>query len=254
MISISLKGRLGNQIFQYVICRLIALRNNYNFCIEETGEPSTEGVHIKNFFENLDLGQKDGDIKYIFNEDYNIQKYNPKLFELPDYTKISGFFQSPKYYENYEKIIKDWFTLTISDKAKYYLNKYNPKDFCYIHLRGTDYKTHNHWFLNKDYYEKGIQYIKTLKKDIKFLIITDDPKEANKLFPNIEILSEDMKTDFVLLLNSKYIIISNSSFSWWAAWLKGKEITIAPNNWLNYNKPELGFYPIDIKTPDFIYL
>ena len=33
-----------------------------------------------------------------------------------------------------------------------------------------------------------------------------------------------------------------------------KEKVIAPNNWLNYNKPELGFYPIDIKTDGFIYI
>jgi len=254
MISISLKGRLGNQIFQYVICRLIALKNNYNFYIEEIGEPSTEGMHVKDFFENIELGKKDGDIKFIFNEDHNLQTFNPQIFQIPDFTKISGFFQSPRYYKDYEKIVRSWFNLALSEKAKFLLNKYNPKDFCYIHLRGTDYKNHNHWFLNKDYYQKSINYIKNIKKDIKFLIITDDQNEASNSFPHIENLSEDMKTDFLLLLNSRYTIISNSSFAWWPAWLKEKEKVIAPNNWLNYNKPELGFYPIDIKTDGFIYI
>lgn len=53
MISISLKGRLGNQIFQYTICRLVAHINSYNFYIPEVGEPSTEGIHVKNFFDIL---------------------------------------------------------------------------------------------------------------------------------------------------------------------------------------------------------
>jgi hypothetical protein len=52
MISVSLKGRLGNQIFQYAVCRISAHRNNVNFFIPEVGEPSTEGIHVKNFFDN----------------------------------------------------------------------------------------------------------------------------------------------------------------------------------------------------------
>ena len=40
--------------------------------------------------------------------------------------------------------------------------------------------------------------------------------------------------DFYLLSQSKYKIIPNSSFSWWASWLSQKnKITIAPNNWFS---------------------
>jgi hypothetical protein len=60
--------------------------------------------------------------------------------------------------------------------------------------------------------------------------------------------------DFKLMYNSKYCILSNSTFSWWSSWLTEKEISIAPNNWLNYNNPELGFHPIDIKTDKFLYV
>jgi hypothetical protein len=59
MISVKLKGRLGNQIFQYSVCRMVAYKNNFNFYIPEKGEPSTEGIHIKNFFDNLDTGIED---------------------------------------------------------------------------------------------------------------------------------------------------------------------------------------------------
>ena len=38
------------------------------------------------------------------------------------------------------------------------------------------------------------------------------------------------------------------------SWLSNKEISVAPNYWLNHNKPELGFYPIDIKSEKFIYV
>lgn len=254
MISISLKGRLGNQIFQYTICRLIAHINGYNFYIPEKGEPSTEGTHLKNFFENLNLGLKDGDIKFHIYEDISQQSYTPNIIKLPDYTHLNGFYQCPKYFEGYENLIRSWFTLTLNDESKNILEKYNINKYCYIHIRASDYKFHNHWYLKQDYYQKSMDFIKNKFPNISFVIITDDIDDSKELFPDVDCISSDMKTDFLLLLNSKYTIISNSTFSWWAAWLKEKEMVIAPNYWLNNNKPELGFYPVDIKTKEFIYL
>jgi hypothetical protein len=125
----------------------------------------------------------------------------------------------------------------------------------FLHNFGSDYKWHNHWFLEKKYYQDSMNYVKEMIPNISFLIITDDVNDSKSLFPNIDcISSDDMKTDFLALLHSKYNIISNSTFSWWSAWLKEKEIVVAPNNWLNYNKPGLGFYPVDMKTKEFIYL
>lgn len=254
MITIELNGRLGNQIFQYAICRLIAHRNGYNFYIPNEGQSSTEGIHIKNVFDNLDLGQNDGTILYRYYEDHTIQKFNLNIFNIPDNTILWGFFQTPKYFSGYEELVKSWFNISLSEKTKEILKKYNPKNYCYIHLRGTDYKNHSHWFLSEEYYSKSINYIKDKYPEISFLIVTDDIEESKKMFPHIECVSNDLITDFTLLLNSNKLIITNSTFSWWAAWLKSKETVIAPNNWLNYNKPELGFFPVDIKTDGFIYM
>jgi hypothetical protein len=254
MITVELNGRLGNQMFQYSICRLIANKNRINFAIPEMGQPSTEGIHIKDVFENLDLGLTDGPITNRYNEDYTVQRYDPNIFNTPNGTKLWGFFQTPKYFQGFEDVVRSWFNISLNEKSIEILKKYNPDEYCYIHLRGTDYKNHTHWFLGKDYYEKSIDYIRNFKPDIKFLIVTDDIEESKNLFPEIDCVSNDMITDFSVLLNSKHIIITNSTFSWWAAWLKNKEVVIAPNNWLNHNKPELGFYPIDIKTNNFTYL
>ena len=88
---------------------------------------------------------------------------------------------------------------------------------------------------------------------IVFKIVTDDIELSKSYFPNLEIISEDVITDFKLLRSCKYSIISPSTFSWWARWLSSG-ITIAPNNWLNYNNPDKGFYPVDIKSNKFIYI
>jgi len=254
MISISLNGRLGNQMFQYSVCRTVAEKNNFKFYIPEIGSPSTEGTHLKNFFPNLDMGIKDGNIIYRFNEDHTVQNFNNHIFNIKNFTEIWGFYQSPMYFSGYEDKIRSWFNLEINNQTKIILEKYDPSKYCYIHIRGTDYKHHNHWFLNKDYYIKSMDYIKSINNEISFVIITDDPDMCLEWFPNIECMKNEMMIDFNLFLHSKYLIISNSTFSWWAAWLNPEKVVVAPNNWLNYNKPELGFYPVDIKTKEFKYI
>ncbi len=254
MISIKLRGRLGNQIFQYAVCRLIAYKNNYNFYIHEVGEPSTEGTHLKNFFENLEIGINEGNPSFHIHDDIYTQTFNPDILNSKDFTQLHGFFQSPKYFEGYEDVVRSWFNLTNNEETNFFLEKYKVEDYCYIHLRGSDYKWHSHWFLEKEYYQNAMNYMKSRFPHISFVIITDDINDSKNMFPEIDCESSDMKTDFLKLLNSKYNIISNSTFSFWSAWLKEKEMVIAPNNWLNYNRPDLGFYPVDMKESKFIYL
>jgi hypothetical protein len=254
MITVDLNGRMGNQMFQYAVCRIIAHKKNINYYIPSVGQPSTEGIHIKDVFKNLDLGILDGNVQYRYNDNHTQQSYDPNIFNISDNTLLWGFFQTPKYFIDNEELVKSWFVIEPTTESKNILEKYNPDEYCYIHLRGTDYKNHSHWFLDKNYYEKSMDYIRNIKPDIKFLIVTDDIDESKKLFPDIDCVSHDMITDFSVLLNSRYLIITNSTFSWWAAWLKNKDIVVSPNNWLNYNKPELGFFPVDIKTESFIYL
>ena len=253
MIKISLQGRLGNQMFQYSLIRLIAEKNNFNFTLTSKEEIGIQN-HISNFFPDLYLGKEDGEIKYTVFEDSAIQKYNPDLFNISDFTFLNGFFQSDLYFTEYEDKIKNWFNVLLDNETKKLIDKYPIDKHCFIHVRGTDYSQNLHWLLGENYYRNAIQNFKKKYPNISFLVITDDIEYSKKILPDIECINNNMMVDFKLLYFSKYKIISNSTFSWWASWLSNDTITIAPNYWLNYNHPELGFYPIDIKTTKFEYV
>ena len=107
------------------------------------------------------------------------------------------------------------------------------------------------FYLPKSYYD----YAKSkMPKNIKYLIVTDDIVEAKKFFPNDKIISNTMEIDFCLLTLYKYIIIPNSTFSWWGSWLNNNNpIVIAPNQWFNYNGGD-GFFPQGIKCNMFTYV
>jgi len=73
--------------------------------------------------------------------------------------------------------------------------------------------------------------------NMKFLVITDDINLSKTFMPfDIPTVHVDVGFDFYVVNQAKWLIISNSSFGWWAAWLntKCKEI-IAPKYWARHN-------------------
>jgi hypothetical protein len=238
---------LGNHLFQYVICRIVAEKNGYNFFIPDQG-------YLNEVFSEMEFGHKDGDTTEAYT-DSDSQIFNPEIFKVSDYTHLTGFFQSEKYFQDQEDRVKSWFKINLDDETEKILKEFNPESFCYIHIRGGDNvgKSHN-WLAPKNYYVQSMERIKENFGISKFCIITDDVNLSSSWFPEIPIASKNLTIDFKLLYFSKFCIISNSTFSWWAAWLSNKNIVIAPNYWLNYNQPEGGFYPSDIKTKKFTYL
>ena len=260
MIQCSLGGRLGNQMFQYSIARIIAERNGYNFYIPPIGEGPLpcDGEpyhHIAKFFPNLDMGLRDGDLQYIYQEQHS-QQFDPSLFTIPNFVRLCGYFQTEKYYDGYEDRIKEWFKLEMDDTTKNILDKYPVEEYCYIHFRAWVFGE-GQTYTSRKYYIDAIERIKLLNPNIKVLIITDDMEVAKVAFPddNFEMITNDMMIDFKLLYYSRYLVASCSSFSWWASWLSdNKYITVGPENWINYDKPDQGCYPIDVKSNKFVYV
>jgi hypothetical protein len=253
MITIDLIGRLGNQMFQYAVCRTVAERNGYKFYIPQ--DKNNHGQNISNYF-SIDMGINVGNIQHRFGEDHTKQQFNPQIFNIPDNTSIWGFYQTDKYFISNQENVKNWFKIEMNDSTKAILDKYPTSEYCYIHFRGTDYRNWDSGtrFLPKKYFEDAMAAVTSINVNIKFIVVTDDIDGGKEYFPGCEIISNDMMVDFSLLYYSKYCIITNSTFSWWAAWLSDKDITVAPNNWLNYQMPHLGFYPVDIRVEKFKYV
>lgn len=273
MISIYLNGRLGNQLFQYTFCRISALKNKCNFfipsnkiesiefysqcnskfkCNLSMSEESNPHYWVGDKLFDVDTGFNDDKINKIVNEydiDYRID-YN----QIVDGDLIKGYCQFEENLLEYENLIKnEWFKIKpeIIESAKKITDKYNINDYCIIHFRGGDYKTIDRFYLPKTYYDDAKSKI---QKKIKYLIVTDDIMEAKKFFPEDEVISNTMEIDFCLLTLYKYVIIPNSTFSLWAAWLNINDpIVIAPNRWFNY-KTEGNFFPIGMETKKFIYV
>jgi len=243
MIEAKLYGRLGNQMFQYAVCRTVAKRNDYNFYIP------TENRVLDGLFE-CDMGTKDGEIQYDY-FDTEGQKFDPSVFDVKDFTRLNGFFQSEKYFNRND--VKKWFSFNITEEAQLFLDKYPPKRYCYINIRGGDHQI-SQLTLPRSYYKKAVETILMFNNTLDFIILTDDIAWADEYFTDIPTFSHDRNTDFSLLYSARYVISAISTFCWWACYLQDYNVTIAPRGFYAYHDGEPYWSPMDIKTNKFIWI
>lgn len=269
MVTIYLNGRLGNQMFQYTFARISSIKNGCNFFIPKNVEESINlysniSRNFSHYFElptpsnpHYWIGEDIFDI-YLGEYDNYVDKLTSEvgIEYVKDGTFLYGFFQTDNYMKSYEDEIKnEWFKFKepIISKGEEILNKYDLEKSILIHFRGGDYKNINKYFLPKKYYEDAIEYFGGDEKNV--IIITDDIECAKTFFPFSEIINNEIGVDLYLLTKFKKIIIPNSSFSWWGAWLnKNNPCIIAPKYWFNYNDNNGIYDPPNIKTNKFIYL
>jgi len=160
---------------------------------------------------------------------------------------LSGYYQSPKYFEGYDKEIIEMLT------PNFYFEK--EADLCSIHVRRGDYVNIQdcHPLMTMEYYHNAME--KSGSK--KFLIFSDDIEWCKKNFTgNMFEYSENNSPPVDLALMSKKCnnnIICNSSFSWWAAYLNNatNKTVIAPNNWFGH---KLGHNTKDLLPESWIKL
>ena len=152
---------------------------------------------------------------------------------------LHGFFQSEKYFKKIEKDIREIFTL--KDKYNNIIQKYDMTNTFSIHIRRGDYvNSRIHGCLsNKEvlinYINKGLESIHI--ENLRLIVFSDDIEwcKNNLTFKNMEFIdgNEDI-IDLFIMSRCENHIISNSTFSWWGAWLnknKRKKV-ITPTPWL----------------------
>lgn len=242
---------LGNQLWVYAVVRTLAEKNGFDFAFL-----SPQNFKFPEL--NLDMGKKvpwrqngipNSSLSNLFSNYLREERYvNPvgvdispmdaRLLKLADSTKLDGYFQAEDLIHDNINQIREWF------KVPKIMNL--DENVCVISFRGGEYLHHHQTFLGFHYYQNAMRLIKEVCPNVKFVVSTDDPEAAEVLIPNAEILSTPTRSyldidqtkvafDFALLQNANFLILSNSSFSWWGAWTNSvvKKV-IAPKYWGNF--------------------
>jgi hypothetical protein len=179
--------------------------------------------------------------------------YDEGIYHLEDNVLIRGYFQSYRYYENLQK----WgiyFSFDESLFSKTYWNLVAEIDFeadLAIHIRRGDYL--QHWetigLLDDSFFEQGIN---TLNPKGRVFIFSDDAQPMLNGFEKYKtILTTDLMVghpveSLALMSKFKNIVISNSTFSWWAASLgRVDKNIVCPKPWYRSMKSPVDLIPND---------
>lgn len=179
-------------------------------------------------------------------------EFDKRAFRIKPNTFIEGFFQSEKYFDEYENEIREAFTFKIKPEKfnQYLIEQMKESNSVSVHIRRGDYVEKKRYqqayaTCSLDYYKRGVEFIAQKHENPKLFVFSDDIQwvKANWNLPYETVFVDNNSgdksfEDMRLMSNCKHNIIANSSFSWWGAWLNKNEqkIVIAPKKWFNDEK------------------
>ena len=236
MIINNLIGGLGNQLFQISAGYAHAKKIKTEFAINyNIGLGSGQGHHPNRYKNNLykNIPSTNRRTFVMYNQEFG---YSP-IACLDDLCLI-GYFQSSKFFRGYEKEIKKLFNFPrpLMDRVKKKMSKIKKKKVG-IHLRLGDYhdKSHDGVFIKINYKDYLDKVLLNFDEEYEFLIFSDDLKSLKKKIDIqnfINLKNNDEIEDLFALSQCDEIVMSNSSFSWWGAFLGNeKKRVFCPGKW-----------------------
>jgi len=258
MITSDFTGNFGNHIFQYAALRSIAEKKGYDWGFTKYIYGDYFGGQPQMDFLDLDYGKKVEGINKEYKERIvnpwghtNIHLYHD-FSDLEDNTKLVGCWQTEQYFDK-EKV-RQWLQIKNIDSYK---NMRTDDNECIINVRGGEYKGIREVLLPKSYWDNATNHMRQIKPDMRFTVITDDVPYARTLFPEfpLKCYHTGINTDYFMIHQAKYLILSNSSFAWMPAWLNERcEFIIVPKYWARYNVSDGYWANSNIFTRGWAYL
>jgi hypothetical protein len=291
MIIIKMSGGLGNQMFQYAFGRGLSIEYDVSVKYDISGFQE-DRIYRREFnldcfnltidlLDEISIAEDKPGLRNIINRSWN--RLTPYYKRIIVYEKIPylfdshisvysnnktyvGYWQSVMYFVNIENIIRNDFTFKDTFRKNSFLREINDCDSVGVHIRRyhktkESYKNSIYAYISNEYYMNAIKYLENISPSIHLFIFSNDIEVAK------EVIGTRLPTTYVsgqgyndheemeLLSNCKYQIISNSSFSWWAAWLNAnpKKIVISPRIW--FNRPDMNQLIVgDLLRPDWVIL
>lgn len=224
MIVVNLFGGMGNQLFQYFFGYALA---------KESGIPvtyATQKLKIGHFGFPLSFSPSTHGFAKVNEPFFHYQQIKAK-----SKTVYTGYWQSEKYFSKYRDDIIAMFGITPST------------DGVSLHVRRGDYLNfpNHHPVQPIDYYVQATKMF----PDKQVKVFSDDLLWCMENLPydwKYSSIDNTGADDFAEMASYSNHVISNSSFSWWAAWLNGEKV-VAPKKWLGKS---LSHYKTTDLVPD----
>lgn len=156
---------------------------------------------------------------------------------------INGMWHSSIYADKNKSLLQDYYHVKkelLSDNVLNTINEIRQENSVCVHVRRGDYTTASGFTTcSLKYYENAVKTLESYFSNLKFYVFSDDIAwcKSNLIIKNACFIDGNNKDyeDFELMRNCKHFIISNSTFSWWAAYLSSNvdKRVITPKTWFD---------------------
>lgn len=274
MIISHILGGLGNQMFQYATGKALALSKAVPFLLDLHDFDRYrlhQGFELDRIFavefKRAELGEvqqllgwraQDWVIKVLkrhffkpFRGPHFVMEpywsYWPSLRQVADEAYLYGYWQSEKYFLDFESSIRSDFSFVGElDRVNATLKeKILKTGGISLHVRRGDYVSDKKTAAvmapcGEDFYAKAMTYMAERLTQPTFYVFSDDMAWTKAHLPtNFDCIYVDHNQgkqsyiDLQLMGYCQHHIIANSSFSWWGAWLNPnpRKIVLAPTLW-----------------------
>lgn len=251
MIHCNLHGRLGNNMFTLATGLSLAKQLNTSLTVSKTTLAGHRGeieVDLSIFGYSF-YQTSTPNLKNTFNE----STLHYTQIPLQDDMIISGVFGSWKYFEDIREELYSTYFIP-SKQIVENLTKYDiSPNALGISVRRGDFLMlqQNHCVLSPQYYQEVLNIYFQDNID-SIYIFSDDMEWCKNIFgDNVYYVDDTVGTQLFLMTKMKHLILANSTFSWWGAYLnQNNGIIIAPDPWLGpaYDHENTN----DIYYPDWV--
>lgn len=217
MVSVKLKGRLGNQLFQLASAISYGIKAKHDFVLPATTMNEKEWPH---YFRDRWAGEiYGGPFDTIYKEPSHAYT---KIPDMDGRVLLDGYFQSYKYFIEHIQTIRDMFGF----------NNLTNEGWVSVHVRRGDYLKYpdKHPVVTVDYIRNAVKQFEN--NDVDFMVFSDDipwcQKYLDKEFWDsldrgiqYEYVDADENpiADLQYMSMSQHFIVANSSYSVMAALL-----------------------------------
>jgi hypothetical protein len=265
MFIVNIQGGLGNQLFQYALAKSLEIRRNTTVLLDPTPlnsrvadlqPPRTYGLDLFNtrvqLLKPADSAQLLASAVMICRITERYAAFRPELLEQSEFpvTILDGYWQSERYFVSIADMLRKHFTLKreAPRDTELLAAVHRPNALC-VHVRRQDYlraEGAHLGFVGVDYFRRAVRELADRVPQAHFLVFSDEPDWCRQ---NLALEHPHTFVDYrpglaeaagmlMVMSRCRHFIISNSTYSWWAAWLgsAADKIVIAPSGWFSHER------------------
>jgi Glycosyl transferase family 11 len=276
MIVVRLRGRLGNQMFQYAAGRALAERCGAELVLDTSWiqQADSRDAWVRYELDCFDLVERKCPVwevarvpnpsrlvyalqrlrpsrrrfVHVLAEDSATNAFLPQVLTAPDQTYLQGYLQFEGYFADQEAAIRSAFRFPpMSAESEQIAEDVGREPSVSIHVRRGDYtKFEQLGFLDADYYERALDRVTSHAGEVRPFVFSDDPdwcRENLPFAPRARIVDRPLTIeraweDMCLMSMCDHHVIANSTYSWWGAWLNPSpsKLVVAPTTWVRSEK------------------